>query len=212
LWVRPFAPNIDAIPESERAYYERYLLATFNNPTRVDLNNDMMWNFLTVEEAGEKKRAIDQAVIPPLSQAIARLRELIQQGDRKSAAANVFQDLHDRLCAARCFYRTMRNSVAWTESVHGYMEATSQSEKQKFRNLCRDMVGNELDNAKGLLKLWTESRVDWMPISSIGESLHIYGENFGEHLKRKIALMTRHIDDEPFVDPEYMWRMPVKED
>jgi hypothetical protein len=210
LWIRPFAPNIDAIPESERLYYERYLLATFNNPTRVDLNNDMMWNFLTVEEAGEKKRAIDRAVIPPLTKAIARLTEVIQHVERESSAGRVFQDLRDRLCAARCFYRTMRNSVAWTESVHGYMKALSPTDKQKFRELCREMVTNELDNAKDLLRLWTESRVDWMPITTGEESLHIYGENFGEHVRRKIELMERHAQDEPYIDPNYMWRMPKK--
>jgi len=208
LWVRPFVPNIDAIPESERSYYERYLLATFNNPTRVDLNNDMMWNFLTVKEAGEKKRTIDRSVLPPLRQAVQRSMTLIQQIGHTDAARNVFQDLHDRLGAAQCYYRTMRNSVAWTESVHGYMEVKSQTEKQTFRELCRDMVQNELDNAKNLLKLWSESRVDWMPITTGDESLHIYAENFGDHVRRKIELMERHVDDEPYIDPNYMWRMP----
>jgi hypothetical protein len=208
LWIRPFAPNIDAIPESERSYYERYLLATFNNPTRIDLNNDMMWNFLTVEEAGEKKRTIDRFVIPPLAQALARLKELLQHIERDSPAGKVFQDLHDRLCAAQCYYRTMRNSVAWTESVHGYMQAKSPTEKKSFRDMCREMVANELDNARNLLTLWNESRVDWMPITTGEESLHIYGKNFGEHIQRKIELMKRHEDDEPYIDPNYMWRMP----
>jgi hypothetical protein len=210
LWIRPFVPNVDAIPESERSYYERYLLATFNNPTRVDLNNDMMWNFLTVEEAGEKKRMIDHSVMPPLAQALARLNELLQRVDHDSPAGKAFQDLHDRLCAARCYYRTMRNSVAWTESVHGYMKAVSPPEKQKFRELCREMVANELDNAKDLLNLWTESHIDWMPITTGEESLHIYGKNFGEHVQRKIELMERHADDEPYIDPNYMWRMPMQ--
>lgn len=208
LWIRPFVPNIDAIPESDRSYYERFLLATFNNPTRVDLNNDMMWNFLTVKEAGEKKDAIDRAVILPLDQAIVRVETLLQSVDRTSPTGMVFQDLHDRLWAARCYYLTMRNSVAWTEAVHGYMEATLQAEKQKFRTMCRAMVIGEMDNAKNLLRLWRESKVDWMPISKGEESLHIYAENFGEQLQRKIQLMEQHIDDEPYIDPGYMWRMP----
>ena len=69
------------------------------------------------------------------------------------------------------------------------------------------MVENELENARNLLKLWSESKVDWMPVSRARESLHIYAENFGEHLHRKIALMERHIDNEPFIDPDYMWRL-----
>jgi hypothetical protein len=208
LWVRPFVPNIDAIPESERSYYERYLLATFNNPARIDLNNDMMWNFLTGEEAGEKKHIIDRSVVPPIRQAIAGLATLLQSTGRENSTRKVFQDLHDRLCAVLCYYRTMRNSVAWTESVHGYMAAKSQEEKQRYREMCREMVANELDNAKNLLRLWTESSVDWMPITTGEESLHIYAENFGDHVRRKIELMEQHSNDEPYIDPNYMWRMP----
>ncbi len=210
LWIRPFVPNIDAISEEERAYYERFLLATFNNPTRVDLNNDMLWNFLTVKEAEEKKSAVDRRVLLPLSQAITRASELTRSLKRSDSAARVFQDLHDRLWAARCYYTTMRNTVAWTESVHGYLEARSQAEKDAYRAKCRAMVTSEVDNARNLLKLWNESSVDWMPVSKSGESLHIYGENFGENLARKIALMEQHIDDEPYIDPNYMWRMSEK--
>jgi hypothetical protein len=46
-----------------------------------------------------------------------------------------------------------------------------------------------------------------MPVSSLGESLHLYGENFGDLLGHKIALMERHAHDEPYIDPQYMWRM-----
>ena len=41
-----------------------FLLATFNNPARVDLNNDMMWNFHTVESAAERKGRIDAERAP----------------------------------------------------------------------------------------------------------------------------------------------------
>jgi hypothetical protein len=58
-----------------------------------------------------------------------------------------------------------------------------------------------------LLKLWKESTVDWMPVSETEESLHSYAENFGDHLERKIDLMERHVDDEPYIDPEFMWSM-----
>ena len=42
-WVRPFVPNISAIPDSERAYYEQHMIATFNNPTLVDFSADALW-------------------------------------------------------------------------------------------------------------------------------------------------------------------------
>jgi hypothetical protein len=207
LWVRPFVPNIDAIPESDRSYYEKYLLATFNNPTRVDLNNDMMWNFLTAEEAGQKKETIDREVLPPLDKAVDEAGRVLGTRALESSVGKAFEDTRDRLRAARCFYSTMRNSVAWTQSVHGFMDAQTPPAKMQYRAMCRAMVENELENTRNLLRLWNESTVDWMPVSQSGESLHIYDGNFGDHLHRKIALMERHMDDEPNIDPNYMWRM-----
>lgn len=204
LWVRPFVPNIDAIPEQERAYYERYLIATFNNPTRVDLNNDMMWNFLTVPEARARKKAIDRNVLPPLEKILASLKSA-KGGTEESA---VFRDLEVRIRAARAFYTTMRNVTAWIEGIHGYLQAGSVREKERYRDAVRDMIDRELLNTKDLLDLWNSSPVDFIPVSSVGDSLHIYGESFGEQLQKKIDLMERHRNDEPFIDPGYMWRMP----
>lgn len=198
LWVRPFVPNIDTIPERERSYYERFLLATFNNPARVDFNNDMMWNFLTVPEAAATKQRFDEEVLPKLDLAISRC------GDRTE---RVFGDLHDRLVAYRCFCTTMRNTMAWTESVHGYLAARGDT-KTKYRSLCREMVEHEMSNAKAFLQLLRQSSVDFMPVSTTCETLHIYGENVEELVENKIRLMEAHIDDEPYIDPAYMWRMP----
>jgi hypothetical protein len=204
LWVRPFVPNIDAIPESERAYYEEFLLATFNNPARVDLNNDMMWNFLSVERAGELKQRVDQEVLPKLREAI----DLCPDDDAASGQTPVaIIDQRDRLRAAECFYTTMRNTVAWTESVHGYLQAASDEGRFRYRQLCEEMVAREVANARNLLKLWSTSKAELIPISTVGDSLHIYGTNFGKLLERKIALMEAHAKDEPYIDPDYMWRM-----
>jgi len=207
LWVRPFVPNIDAIPESDRAYYEEYLLATFNNPARIDLNNDMLWNFLSVGEAARRKATIDHSVLPPLVRALANIEMQLAANDLTQREVQVFLDLRDRLTAAHCYFTTMRNTVAWTEAVHGYVEAASESDKQHYRALCRSMVERELANTRILLSLWSESTTDWMPVSRLKESLHIYDEHFGEHLERKIELMEKHKDDEPAIDPTFMWRM-----
>ncbi|MEX1140560.1 MAG: hypothetical protein WEF53_14555 [Bacteroidota bacterium] len=204
LWVRPFVPNIDAIPEEERAYYEKYLIATFNNPTRVDLNNDMLWNFLSVKEAGRKKTLIAKKVLPPLESALKTLGVLRQNG---GGLEGVFADLEIRLKAARCFYTLMQNLTAWVEGVHGSLQARNPREKEHFKKIVRAMVDSEIANARDLLALWDISPVDFIPVSQTGESLHMYGRNFGDLLKRKIALMEQHRSDEPFVDPGYMWRM-----
>lgn len=207
LWVRPFVPNIDAIPESERRYYEDYLIATFNNPTRIDLNNDMLWNFLTVSEAADKREQIDASVLPLLDRAITKCESVLESFEPAEQAKLVFIDLHDRLIAASCFYTTMRNTVAWIVSVHGYLEAPSPAVKEEFHRKVREMMASELQNANDLLRLWETSPIHFIPVSSRQESLHMYGENFGELLKKKIQLMQRHENDEPYIDPNYMWRM-----
>jgi len=208
LWVRPFVPNIEAVPEADRAYYEDFLLATFNNPARVDLNNDMMWNFLTVEEAGVKRSAIERDVLPPLQEALGRCGKVLRLSRLNNNARAVFADLLDRLIAARCYYTTMKNTVAWIESVHGYLHASTPGERTHRREQCRAMVLSELDSTRTLLELWRKSPVHFMPVAAAGETLHAYGTNFGALLEKKIFLMERHIDDEPFIDPDFMWRMP----
>lgn len=207
LWIRPFVPNIGAIPEEERSYYERFLLATFNNPARVDLNNDMMWNFLTVEEAAQKKKVFDHDVIPVLTKAIEKCVVQLDASLASSPENHVFKDLHERLKTYRCFCQTMRNTIAWTEAVHGYLQSHSPETREHYLSLTRSMVQSEIDNTKSLLEVWNEGATETIPISRIGETLHIYGENFGELLQRKIGLMEAHKNDEPYIDPDYMWRM-----
>jgi hypothetical protein len=202
LWVRPFVPDIDAIPEADRAYYERFLLATFNNPARVDLNVDMLWTFMSVEQAAERRDRMDNAVFPSLDEAIRRARAIHATG----GAPEVFGDLLERLELAIAFFLTMRNTMAWTASVYGYRRAASADDRARCRRECVAMVDAELRNARALLKLWESSGRRLFPVSSIGESLHIYGENFGELLQKKIALMERHREDEPRIDERYMWK------
>jgi hypothetical protein len=206
LSVRPFVPDIGAIPEREREYYERYMLATFNNPARVDLNNDMLWNFLTVEEALEKMRAFDIAVFPPLEKAVAGAGDSLRRS-ASAEAGRVFADVRDRLRAWRSYAMTLRNMLAWTASVHGYINAVPGPAKDRFRTLCREMVQSELGNARDLLELWRESDVTFMPVAARGETLHTYGTNFGGLLEEKIRLMELHAGDEPHIDPGFMWRM-----
>lgn len=208
LWVRPFAPNIDTISEPDRSYYENFLVATFNNPNRIDLNNDMMWNFLTVPEAEEKRQRIDAATLSPLSEAIDKASALLQNTALEPSARAVFQDQHDRLVAMRCFYATLRNTVAWIAGVHGYGQTSDPAIKTRYRERVTEMIDHELENTKTLFTLWQTSTTDFMPVSAIGETVHCYGENFGDLLQKKIALMERHRNDEPFVDAGYMWRMP----
>jgi hypothetical protein len=70
------------------------------------------------------------------------------------------------------------------------------------------MVLDEIKNAEELLLLWETSQTHWMVISDVGETTFIHYRNFGDHLKRKIELMRGHENDEPYVDPDFQWRVP----
>ncbi len=207
LWVRPFVPDIDALPTADRAYYERFLLATFNNPARIDLNANMLWQYLSVSEAADRKDRIDRQVLPPLDGALRATVEVLSTLRVDHPALPVFDDLRDRLLAARAYLTTMRNTMAWSEAVHGYRKAETQQQKDVYRALSKEMVDNEVRNSRELLSLWKRTQRDVLSISELCETLHIYGENFGDLLERKIILMEQHRDDEPRVDEAYMWRV-----
>ena len=46
-----------------------------------------------------------------------------------------------------------------------------------------------------------------MTTTDFGETPLMHGRNLKELLRRRIALMERHIDDDPFIDHDYMMRM-----
>jgi len=206
LLVRPFAPDIGRIPEAERAYYEKYMTVTFNNPNLVDLGTDILWTLMTSEQAGAAVAQADRAVWKPLDEAIAGLGAAAAKAE--GGARAVFVDQLDRLRALRCYFRTLRNTAAWVASVHGHIEATDPAEKDRRRAAVRAMVDDEIANAKALAALFESSTTRFMPIDPAGETFNMYGPNLASLIGRKVALMEAHRNDEPRIDPDFMWRMP----
>lgn len=208
LWVRPFVPDIDRIPEAEREYYEKYSMAVFNNPHRIDLAKDVLWTLITTKQGEQIVRQFDMQSKPALDQAIQLAETAVREIPVEKPEREIFIDLRDRLLSLRCYYRTLRNVGAWVAGVHGYLEARNESEKNSRLNMVREMVDNELENARDLLKLWRNTKVSFIPIHLYGETWHEYGENLGELIEKKIELMEKHRNDLPYIDPDYMWRMP----
>ena len=201
-WVRPFVPDVSAIPAEERAYYEEPMLTLFNNPHNVDFAADALWNLQPVEEADSSVEIYDEQVTPPLARAIGAATKQAESGEE------VWIDLRDRLRAYRCYIETLRNLSAWIGGVHGYVQATDQATRDQRRQQVRDLVRRERANAVDLLKLWRESDIDFMPLQTPGESVHNYGMNFDQLLEKKIALMDANADHEPRIDQDYMFRAP----
>jgi hypothetical protein len=206
LLVRPFAPDIGRIPEAERAFYEKYMTVTFNNPNLVDLGTDILWTLMTTDQADAAVAQADGATWKPLDEAIAALRVAV--GESEGSARAVFVDQLDRLRALRCYFRTLRNTAAWVAGVHGYIEAKDPAEKARRRESVRAMIDDEVRNARDLAGLFESSTTRFMPVDPTGETFNMYGTNLPDLIKKKIALMEKHRDDEPRIDPDFMWRLP----
>jgi len=208
FWVRPFVPDIEAIPVKERAYYEDYMLTIFNNPHNIDFQADALWDIHSVEESAAFVRGFDEDALPLVNEALSKTQGTIEQLATGDGIRPVFEDLEVRLRAYRCYSRTLRNISAWIAGIHGYLEANSVEEKEQYLLQTREMVANELDNTRDLLDLWNSSKTVFMPVHEKGEWMHDYGPNFGEQLKTKILLMEEYGNYLPRIDPDYMWRMP----
>jgi len=70
------------------------------------------------------------------------------------------------------------------------------------------MVDDEIANARDLAALFETSKTRFMPVDPAGETFNMYGTNLPELIRKKVALMEKHRNDEPRIDPDFMWRLP----
>jgi hypothetical protein len=210
LWARPLVPNIEAIPSEERAYYEDFMCTTPHNPNNVDLSRDVLFQLTTVEESRKALARMDDHVWGPLDEALGLLSGAREEASGSLGVGNVIQDQFVRLSALRCWLMTQRNVAAWVAGVCGYMEADSDSEKEELRGLVRDLISMELENSRKLLGL-LDAGIGFMATTDQGETPLIHGENLRELLTKRMALMSAHREDEPFIDPDYMERNAGRE-
>ena len=208
-WDRPFVPDIEAIPSADRAYYERFACVQPNNPAINDFGHDVLFALVEKGPARQRMDAFDQNLFPRLDAAIdlagKSLDETEAAGDQQAAA--VLTDLVDRMTAYRCWTTTVRNVCAWVEGVHGYLEADDESEKQARVKIVQDAIDLELVNTRRLLDLWESGRTEFMVVSDVGENGFVYGENFGQLLRRKIELTEKYRHHAPRIDRDIIWRI-----
>jgi len=209
LFVRPFVPDIDRIPESERAYYESFMCTSIHNPNRVDLAQDVLFELVTKEYAHKTFSRTDKNVWTPLESAISHFEEKKDEaasaGDQK--AESVFEDQFFRARALKCLYTTLRNTAVWIYAVHEYQDAGDPIAGAAARKLLDEMMEKEIQNCRELIELWNESPVEWMIVSGTEETPFIHAANFAQLLEKKITLMENHRKDEPSLDPDYMFRL-----
>lgn len=205
LWARPLVPNIEAIPQEKRNYYQDFMCTTPHNPNNVDLSRDVLFQLTTPERANQVVARIDRNVFQPLNNAIKILGEIIQNAPDHLRQNNVIYDQLIRLRALHCWLMTQRNVAAWIAGVHGYINATEDSERKRWRKTIKDMMIKEIQNTENLIALF-DSGIEFMALTEQGETPLIYGSNLPEHLARRLELMRAHINNEPYFDPQYMLR------
>jgi len=210
LLVRPLVPDIDRIPETQREYYEKHMCTSLHNPNRVDLAQDVLFELVSKEYAQKSFQRIDANVWDPLELAIDlfQKRKTVAETVPDEPAFRVFQDQWFRARALRCLFVTLRNTAVWIYAVHEYMDTQEVALKKNCRVLLDKMMEREIKNCKEMLQVWRESPIEWIIISGSVETPFIHGKNFGDLLERKIDLIEKHKNDEPHIDPNYMFRLP----
>ncbi len=207
LLVRPFAPDIGRIPEAERAYYEKYMTVTFNNPNLVDLGTDILWTLMTTEQADAAVAQADRATWKPLDGASPRSSESGRRRRRRRAQGRLHRPTRPPPGPA-----LLLPDPAQHGGLGGRRPRLHRSQgpgrKGPAPGPVRAMVDDEIANALDLAALFESSTTRFMPVDPGGETFNMYGTNLAGLARRKIALMKKHRDDEPRIDPDFMWRLP----
>ena len=205
LWVRPFVPDIEAIPQEQRRYYEEFMCTTPHNPNNVDLSRDVLFRLTTPDKSRLDVDRIDCNVWKPINEAIEMLEKTWEMGGRERDANDAIRDQLIRIKALHCWFMTQRNVAAWIVGVYGYMAARNESERKHNKDFLKDSINREIANSQDLME-FLRTDVEFMALTDQGETPLMYGNNLEELVARRIELMRAHINDEPFIDHDYIER------
>ena len=208
LWVRPLVPNIEAISEGDRAYYQDFMCTTPHNPNNVDLSRDVLFQLTTRESCQKDLIRFDAHVWTPLDRGISRLEACCDEANDALGVKNVIYDQWIRLRALRCWLRTQRSVAAWVVSVHGFLDARKVKDTEAMahcQTVLHDTMLEEIVNSEELIELLA-SGIEFMATTDQEETPLIHGRNLKELLQKRIRLMRAHLHDEPWIDPQYIER------
>ena len=172
------------------------MCTTPHNPNNVDLGKDVLFRLITPEKGAWLRQSIDQNVWEPLDRAIELLEE---------AKEGILFDQKIRIEALKCWMMTQRNVAAWVNYVYGYMESADSEGRALNKEKVKGVILAEVKNTKALLNL-LDSGIEFMAVTEKGETPLVYGDNLTKLLMNKLALMEQHMDDDPFIDHNYIER------
>jgi ketosteroid isomerase-like protein len=101
---------------------------------------------------------------------------------------------------------TNRNIAAWVSGVHGFLSAENPMSRENYRAVVRSLMELEIENSFMLLDLLDDD-VEFMAMTDKGETPLIHGLNLKENIRKRIRLMQEHMEDEPYIDPDYIEKM-----
>jgi hypothetical protein len=206
---RPIVPDIEAIPEKERFYYERHGCFQHNNPGVNDLGRDVLFELISRAAADKMVPRFDKNLLPRIAKTEKFIAAALSKCADDAQATAVLSDLRDRIRGYRHWATTLRSVAAWCSGVYGYLESTSAAQKRSYEKFLQTAIDLELENARGFLDHFENSPTEFMVVSETGENTFIYGKNLGEHLRAKIRLMESYRHHKPRIDREILWRAPV---
>jgi len=196
LWVRPLVPDIERIRPEKRAYYEDFMCTTPHNPNNVDLSRDVLFRLIDPEKADRMVSRIDTAVWNKIDRAVI----VLENGEE-----GIVHDQQIRLRALRSWMMTQRNIASWVYLVYSYLDETDDRKKPEIKSELKETMLREIANMEELLTLF-DAGIEFMSLTSSGETPLVYGDNIRELVINKIDLMTMHMDDEPYIDHSYTER------
>jgi hypothetical protein len=204
-WDRPFVPDIEAIPATERDYYERHGCFQHHNPSINDLGKDVLFDLITRESGAMMAAAMDQNLLPRVRALIEYLGVTIEPLPTDTLRA-VLTDLRDRVRGYLHWATSLRNVCAWCENVYGYLATTDESARKACEQKLQAAIDLELENTRGLITLIETTKTEFMVVSGVGDNTFFYGENLAEHLRTKIRLTEQYRQRPPRIDREIFWR------
>jgi hypothetical protein len=205
-WDRPIVPDIEAIPEGDRAYYETQGCFQHNNPSLVDLGKDVLFDLISREHGAEAARSFDRSVFPRLDRLVKRLASRRAALASDAQAQAVFSDLHDRALAYRYWCTSLRSVCAWCADVYGWLGAGSPAGRRRHARSLQETIDLELENTRGLIALLEQSPTEVIAVSAAGDNTFFYGENLPQLLRKKIRLMERYRHHQPRIAKDIMWK------
>lgn len=203
-WDRPIVPDIEAIPASERAYYERHGCFQHNNPSLGDLGKDVLFDLMTRESAAKMSGDMDRQLLPRVRRVRQKLEALVSQTSGQPQV--VFADLRDRVRAYQHWATALRNVCAWCDCVYSYLATPRAAGRRAQQKRLQAVIDLDLANTRQLIELLETTKTEVLVLSQVADNTFMYGENLVENLRTKLRLTAKYRHLPPRIDPDAYWR------